>query len=489
MRARDVFFAALTSAAFMFTAASAQQPATDAAGTAESQSLSSVQLKGKAPVNSGVLTPKLPRPSEATLANGLRIVLIEDHELPTFVLQLVIDRGSIAEPKGKEGLAQATAVQLRHGTRTKTSEQIAEALDSLGGSLGARADLGSTFISASGLVEHLDPTLDIFADVVRNPTFPQTELEPYKQRLISQIHNQRSSSQFVAQEQLARAIYGDFPAGTLVPPESSIRALTSADLAQFHATNFAPNLGMVLVAGDVTMAEIKPKLERVLGDWPRKDLAPTQFSAVAAPGKSGVYVIDRPSAVQTSLVMGSLAIKGDDPDRFAIQVMNRILGGSPASRLFTNLREEKGYTYGAYSSVSSNRYPGVASASAEVRTEVTEGAMHEFMNEFQRIAKQPVSDVELANAKRAIIGGFALSLENPQSFLGNVYQQKLYGFPADYWEQYPKRIAAVTKEDVARVAAKYFDPSRMQIVAVGEAAKIRAVMAKYGQVTERSAAE
>ena len=169
--------------------------------------------------------------------------------------------------------------------------------------------------------------------------------------------------------------------------------------------------------------------------------------------------------------------------------MNRILGGSPASRLFMNLREEKGYTYGAYSSVSSNRYPGVASASAEVRTEVTEGAMREFMSEFERLAKQPVSDVELANAKRAIIGGFALSLENPQSFLSNVYQQKLYGFPADYWEQYPQRIAAVTKDDVARVAAKYFDPSRMQIIAVGEAAKIRDVMAKYGQVRESSISE
>jgi predicted Zn-dependent peptidase len=246
---------------------------------------------------------------------------------------------------------------------------------------------------------------------------------------------------------------------------------------------------MVLVAGDITMAELKPKLERVLGDWQRKPIEPTKFANVAPPAKPGVYVIDRPASVQTSLVMGNLAIKGNDPDRFAISVMNRILGGSPASRLFTNLREDKGYTYGAYSSVSINRYPGVASASAEVRTEVTEGAMTEFMKEFERIAKQPVSDIELANAKRAIVGGFALSLENPQSFLSNVYQQKLYGFPADYWEEYPKRIAAVTKEDVARVAAKYFDPSRMQIVAVGEAAKIRAAMAKFGAVEVKTISE
>jgi len=305
--------------------------------------------------------------------------------------------------------------------------------------------------------------------------------------LISQIQNQRSSAGFVAQEQFAQAIYGEFPAGMLVPPESSIRALTSADLAEHHAKTFAPNIGMLLVAGDLTMAELKPKLERAFGDWPRKAVTPTTFANVSPPTTGRVYVIDRPASVQTSLVMGTLAIKGDDPDRFAIAVMNRILGGSPASRLFTNLREEKGYTYGAYSSVSSNRYPGVASASAEVRTEVTEGAMKEFVYEFDRIGTQPVSDVELANAKRAIIGGFALSLENPQSFLGNVYQQKLYGFPADYWEQYPRRINAVTKQEIARVAAKYFDAAHMQIIAVGDAPKIRETMAKYGKVEEVAA--
>jgi predicted Zn-dependent peptidase len=464
------------------SSALAQQPMTATETSQPAQSLTGVQLKGKAPVNTKTLTPTLPKPIEDRLANGLQIVLIEDHELPTFTLQLVIDRGSVAESKGKEGLAQATAAQLREGTKTRSTEQISEALDSLGASFGARSDLGTTAASASGLVESLDAVLGIFADVLRNPTFPQSELDKYKQRLMSQIQNQRGSSGFVAQEQFARALYGDFPAGTLVPPEASIHALTSADLTEYHAQNYAPNVAMLLVAGDLTMAQLKPKLERALGDWARKDVTATTFGPVATPPAGRVFVIDRPSSVQTSLVMGNLATKGDDPDRFAINVMNRILGGSPASRLFTNLREDKGYTYGAYSSVSSNRYPGVAGASAEVRTEVTEGAMKEFMYEFERIAKEPVSDVELANAKRAIIGGFALSLENPQAFLGNVYQQKLYGFSPNYWEQYPRQIEAVTKSDVARVAAKYFNPKSMQIVAVGDAPKIREAMSKYGTV-------
>ena len=467
-------------AAVCMSTAAAQVPS--AADSPAGQSLTGVQLKGKAPVNAKTLVPKLPKAIEDKLANGLQIILIEDHEFPMFTMQLVIDRGSIVEPKGKEGLAQATATQLREGTRTRTNEQIAESLDSLGASFGARSDLGTTFATMSGLVESLDAVLGVVSDVVRNPTFPQAELDKYKQRLISQIQNQRSQSGFIAQEQFAQAIYGDFPAGTIVPPEASIRALTSADLAQFHQANYAPNVAMLFVSGDLTMSQLKPKLEQAFGGWARKDITGTSFGAVASPPGGRVYVIDRPASVQTSLVMGNLALKGNDPDRFAVTVMNRVLGGSPASRLFTNLREAKGYTYGAYSSVSSNRYPGVASASAEVRTEVTEGAMKEFMYEFERIAKEPVTDVELANAKRAIIGGFALSLENPQAFLGNVYQQKLYGFPANYWEQYPKSIDAVTKAEITRVAAKYFDPKTMQIVAVGDAPKIREAMSKYGTV-------
>ncbi len=490
MNLRNVMGALLMSLCLV-ASTQAQEPAlSDAASAVDAaESLNSVQRKNRAPVNTEVLMPTLPPAHEAQLENGIQIVLIEDRKLPTFVLQLVIDRGSIAEPPGKEGLALVTAAQLRQGTRTRSAQQIAEALDSLGASFGARADLGSIVVTVSGLSEHLDATLEIFADVLRNPTFPQRELDSFKQRFISQMESQRSNSRFVAQEKLAEAIYGDFPAGTLLPPESAIQGLTSADLAAFHAANFAPNLAMVLAAGDLTLASFKPKLARILGDWKKKDIAPTQFAKVTPPEKGRVFVIDRPNAVQTSLVMGSLAIKGDDPDRFALSVMNRILGGSPAARLFTNLREEKGYTYGAYSSVSSDRYPGTATAAAEVRTEVTGGAMQEFMEEFERIAEEPVSDTELADAKRAIVGSFALSLENPQSFLSYVFRQKLYGFPENYWEQYPRYINAVAKADVARVAAKYFDPSRMQIVAVGEADAIREVMAKYGEIANAEPVE
>jgi zinc protease len=163
-------------------------------------------------------------------------------------------------------------------------------------------------------------------------------------------------------------------------------------------------------------------------------------------------------------------------------VMDRIFGGGPSARLFLNLREDKGYTYGAYSNFTGSKYRGVVMASSEVRTDVTEGAMHEFMYELKRIRDEKVPTAELENAKRAIIGGFALSLEQPQALLQNIITQKLYDLPADYWDTYPQKVSAITAEDIQRVAQKYVDLSHLQVVAVGDATKARDVMAKYGSV-------
>lgn len=459
-----------------------QLPAAALPGAADNQTTKGVQLKGKAPVTQGTLAVQLPKPVETTLKNGLQVVLIEDHKLPTFVIQLVFPYGSIFDGAGKEGLAAATAQQLREGTQTSNGRQIAEKLDTLGGTLFANASMTTTTLTASGLIENLDPILEVYADVVRHPAFSATELAKFKARLISQIQYQRSASGFAAQERFAKAVYGDFPAGTPVPPETSIASLNRDDLAQFHQTYYCPNCATVLAAGDITLAQLLPKLQRAFGDWQEKPAPATALPTVKTPEAPHVYVIHRPGSVQTSLILGALGIEGDNPERFAIAVMNQVLGGGPASRLFTNLREDKGYTYGAYSSASSYRYPGAVAASAEVRTEVTSGAMQEFAYELQRIRSEPAGAVEIANAKRALIGSFALSLERPQAFLTNIYAQKVYGFAPDYWDHYPANIAAVTAQDIQRVAGKYYDPQRLQIIAVGDAGKIRPIMEQYGTV-------
>jgi predicted Zn-dependent peptidase len=241
---------------------------------------------------------------------------------------------------------------------------------------------------------------------------------------------------------------------------------------------------MVAIVGDLTMKDILPKLEKAFGSWAKGDVPATTIPATGTPGTALIQLINRPGAVQTVLQLGALGIERTNPDYFAVAVMNEILGGGPQARLFMNLREDKGYTYGAYSNFGGSKYRGTVVASSEVRTDVTEGAMKEFMYELNRIRDEKVSATELDNAKRSLVGGFALSLEQPASLLQNLVVQKLYDMPADYWDTYPQKITAITAEDVQRVAQKYIDMGHLQVIAVGDASKTRDILAKYGKVQE-----
>ena len=448
------------------------------------QSTKGAVIKGKAPVNQKLLKVNLPRAQEATLANGLRVVVLENHKVPTFNMQMVVLSGGLADNPDYRGLASFTAGLLRDGTSKRSSKDIAEQMDALGGTLASTSGLSSltSTVSTSGLIENLDQTLDIFADVVRNASFPTVEVEKYKARTLAQLQFQRSSPQFLAQEQFNKAIYGDHPASLVSPPVTSIKRLASKDLADFHSTYYRPNNSILAIVGDVTLKEVLPKIEKAFGDWQKADVPAMTIPAAPSQAASRIFLIDRPGSVQTVLQLGNLGIERTNPDYFSLLLADRILGGGPAARLFLNLREDKGYTYGAYSSFSGSKFRGTWISSSEVRTDVTEGAMKEFMYELKRLRDEQVSTAELENAKRAIVGNFALSLEQPQSLLQNIILQKIYDLPADYWDTYPQRVAAVTAADVQRVAQKYVDLDHMQIVAVGDASKTREILAKYGTV-------
>ena len=481
---RPLFAAALI--AVISGASSAQQPQTD--NPAQTTAKSTV-LKGKAPVNKDVLQVKLPKAQEAALKNGLQVVLLESHKIPTFSMQMVILSGGLSDTPTARGTAQFTAGLLRAGTPTRTSRQIAEQTEALGTSLGANAGISgfTSSVTVGGLIENLDPSLDIFADVIRNPTFPADETTKYKTRALAQQQIVRAQPQLLAQERFSQAIYGTHPAALLLPPLDSVRGLTTEQLKQFHQTYYRPNNAILAVTGDITMKDLLPKLEKAFGDWQKGDVPTTTIPKPAAVTKPGVYLINRPGSVQTVLTLGNLGIERANPDYFALEVMNQIFGSGPQARLFTNLREDKGYTYGAYSTFNASKYAGTVLASSEVRTEVTAGALKEFMYEIKRIRDEKVSPAELDNAKRAIVGGFALSLESPQSLLSNIVTQKLYGFPADYYDTYPREIAKITADDVQRVAQKYLDAPHLQIVAVGDAAKVRDALAAYGTVEQYDA--
>lgn len=452
----------------------------------KSEKLSKIERKGRAPLSKEVLKVKLPRPVEAKLDNGLTVLILEDHRFPTVSTQFyLIGSGALFEPANMPGLASATAQMLREGTKTRTSKQIAEEVDKLGATLNAGAGFGSTqtVMSASGLSDNFDQWFSLATDVLLNPAFPAAELDKFKKRTKAQLLQQRSSPDFLANEQFSRAVYGNHPAATVAATVESIDALTPEALANWHKTRYAPQNAILGIAGDVNASELIPKLKQALAAWQKTDAKEVLPQNPSPAQQKKIIVVDRPDSVQTTMTMGNIAIDRRSPDYPAMVVMDNIIGSGGSARLFMNLREEKGLTYGAYSTFTALKYPGPWRAGGDFRTEVTDQAMAGFMYEINRIRDEKVSADELEENKRSVVASFALSLEQPTQLLSYEVIRRIYGFPEDYWETYPSRIMAVTTDDVQRVARKYINPESLQIVAVGDAAKVKPMLEKFGTVT------
>jgi predicted Zn-dependent peptidase len=460
----------------------AQQPT---AGQDKGVSRSKVERKNRAPVSKQVLQAKFPKPIETTLDNGLTVLILEDHRLPLANVTLQISgAGPILEPRDKPGLANITAQMLREGTKTRSSRQVAEDVDKLGATLNATSGFGSTAVSltASGLSDNFDQWFGLLTDVLLNPTFPADEFGKLKARIKAQLLQQRSQPGFLSDELFRRAVYGNHPAATNATTAQVVDSLTPEMLAAWHREHYVPQNAILGIAGDVNASELIPKLKQWFAGWQKtsykESLPPNPTPATT--GK--IFLIDRPNSVQSTITMGNIAIDRRHPDYFAVNVMNTIVGGGGSARLFLNLREEKGYTYGVYSSFVALKYPGPWSAGGDVRTEVTEGAMTEFLKELNRIRDEKVPADELEEQKRSIVASFALSLESPAQLLNYAVLRKIYGLPDDYWETYPAKIMAVTADDVQRVARQYVNPQTQQVVVVGDAKTIKPVLEKFGTV-------
>jgi predicted Zn-dependent peptidase len=373
---------------------------------------------------------------------------------------------------------------MRLGTKSRNATQIADDLARQGATLTVASGFGSsaTTVNASGLSDNFEEWFGLTNEVLLNPSFPADELDRLKQRMRVNLRQQRTSAQFLASERFTRAVFGDHPAGNVSITAATIDALTPQVLAKWHADRFTPQNSILGITGDVKASELIPKLERMLAGWKKTELQEVLPPNPKANTQRTVYLVNRPNSVQTSLFLGNLALDRRDPDYIPLVVANYVLGGGSAARLFLNLREEKGYTYGAYSSFTALKYPGRFLAYADARTEVTEGAMTEFIREIERIRNEPVRETELETAKRAISASFALSLEDKDQLLNYAVIQKIYGFADDYWDTYPAKVTAVTAADVQRVAKKYMNLDALQIVAVGDVSKIRSVFEKYGPI-------
>lgn len=476
MRARAAMVGVAT--ALSVAALSAQAPA-------PAQSMKGVVLKGKAPVSTEILEVKLPRPQEATLSNGAHLLVLEDHRLPSVTLRIEIPgAGGYFDPADAPGVAQVAATLLREGTKTRSSQQISTEIERLAANVNAFTGMASesATLTGSSLSENFDKVLDLAADILVNPTFPEEEIARFKVRTKGSLAQQRSNPGFLAQEMFSRAVYGSHPGARVAFTAPGLDRITREALVAFHASHYVPDFAVIGVAGDITLAEAKAKLESRLAAWQKKGGVPPRVTDPSPVGPARVYLVDRANSVQTQLAVGTQAIPRTSPEYDVLEVTNAVIGGGPTGRLFLNLREDKGFTYGAYSNVSAPRYCGYWLASTSVRTEVTEAALREIVNEIARLRDQPTPAQEFENQKRSLVASFALSLESPSAILSNYITSWLYKLPADYWDRYPDRVMAVTPAQVQAAARKYFDPARLQIVAVGEGKVIGPALKKFGNV-------
>ena len=357
-------------------------------GQDKSEARSKVERKNRAPVSKEVLQVKLPKPVETTLPNGLTVLILEDHRFPVVTTTLNISgAGPIFEPADKPGLANITAQMLREGTKTRSSRQIAEEIERIGATLNASSGYGSAAanLSASGLSDNFDEWFGLLTDILLNPTFPAEELNKLKARIKTQLVQQRTQPGFLAEERFRQVLYGKHPASVYTTKAEVVNALTPEILAEWHRTHYVPQNAILGIAGDVKATEVIAKLKNWFAGWQKTDYKET-LPPHATPATEGrIYLIDRPNSVQATITMGNIAIDRRHSDYVPVVVMNSIVGGSGSARLFLNLREEKGYTYDVYSTFTALKYPGPWLAGGDVRTEVTEGAMTEFLKELNRI--------------------------------------------------------------------------------------------------------
>lgn len=417
---------------------------------------------------------EFPEYTERTLGNGAQLIVVENHEQPVVSVRLILPGGSAADPDGMAGLASVTASQIDKGTETMTALDIAEAADFIGASLAAGASSDWTAVYLTTLTDFLDEGLDLLSEVVLRPTFPESELETETQRRLSGLRLQRSQPGALAQEAFMERLYGEHPYGQTETVES-IEAVDTDDLARFHAAHYRPEGALFVVAGDVDPDAIADRLEAAFDGWDGS--ASTAASPPAPPERARrtMVFVHKPGLVQAVVRMGHLFPSATGADWVAVDVANQVLGSPSAgfnAWMMETLRDEKGYTYGAYSSTAERPGPGFFVMSGEYRNEVADSALAIMIDLAERLRAGEIPDGDLEDAKLFLTGSFPLSIETPQQVAGQVASNRMLGRPDRYLEEYRTRVARVGKADAAGVAREHIRPDRSLIVVVGDAGQV-----------------
>ncbi len=417
--------------------------------------------------------PKLTLPSieKKKLSNGLNVWFVKSEKLPIVSMNMFINSGGSLDPTDRAGLASMTANMLDQGTKTRSAVDIANARQSIGANIGTGSGWDAANVSMQTLTRNIDTALDLFSDVIVNPSFPSDELETMRRRTLVGFVQRRDNPNAIANIAYNALLFGkDHPYGkSLGGDEASVKAVTRDELEKFYSTYYRPNNATLIVVGDTEPKVMLPKLEKAFADWKAAGVPAQATPSAANFNKPGIYIIDKPGAAQSVVTIGHVGVARDNPDYFPLSVMNSILGGQFSARVNMNLREEKGYTYGARTGWNFRRGAGPFSASADVQTAVTKESVMEFMKELNGIRGAiPVTQQELDYNKQSLIRRYPGQFETNGAVAGQLANLVTYGLSDSYFNEFIGKVQAVTLADVNRVANTYLKPDRMAILIVGD---------------------
>jgi zinc protease len=432
----------------------------------------------------GPLRPfSFPRVERGMLPNGVALLAARSGDLPLVSVELVLDAGAMHDPAGQGGVASITASLLESGTATRSAEQIALAVDGLGVSLEVGASWDAVTVGFTGLSSRLEEGFSLLADLVREPIFPEHEVDRLKAERLGTLQHRRSDPGSLAAEVFH--LYAFAPGSPFARPISgtreSITALNRDASAAFHAARYGPRGSTLLAAGDISLDQLAALAERFLGDW-TGGAAPTALPA-ADPGvqRTTIVVAHRKGAVQSEIRLGHVGVERSAPDYAALQVMNAVLGGTFSSRLNLNLRERLGYTYGASSAWTPRRVPGVFTMSAAVQTEATAHSVSEMLREIRGMQAAPPSDAEVGDARSYLAGVLPLTVETTAGVAARLATIATYGLPDGYWDDYRSGLLAVTPADALAVAQRRLTAERAVVAVTADAELVREGLQALGE--------
>lgn len=404
--------------------------------------------------------------------NGITLLHSQKSVLPIVTVVVAIKAGSITELPEKAGLANLTADLLNEGTKSRTSKQISDAIEFVGGSLDSSGGADYITVSLSVLKKDIDLGFDLLSDIILNPAFREEEIKRRKTAIISSIIQQKEEPDVIATKAFNKAVFGENPYGRPVEgTEETVGRITSEDIFSFYKEHYLPNNTIITVVGDLSSSELKSLLEKHFISWQKKDSKEILPSSPALADNSKVIKIQK-TITQANILLGHLGIKRDNPDFYAVSVMNYILGGGGfASRLMDNIRDNKGLAYDVHSAFLANKYSGSFEVGLQTKNESANTAIDETLKEMERIRTEQVTDKELNDAKAYLTGSFPLRIDSNKKIAAFLTSVEFYGLGLDYVDNYKKFIEAVTKDDIQRVARKYLNTKNYVLVIVGDLKK------------------